>query len=144
MASRHLPYSSWTFRRISVSISSRNVPEVECDINRWCSCVLSSTWIIAIQQRTDNNKLDMESNLSSFLPLFVCFVSPLSCPMSLLFVVQDLIKNTEKQQCLPESSNTSRPFMWKLRTGTKGKGLYFIIVSAPLTVTPIVTSWTLA
>ena len=46
-------------------------------------------------------------------------------------------------ECLPESINLNRPFMSKLKTGTKGTGLYFIIASAPLIVTPIVTSWTL-
>ena len=86
LVSRQLLHSCWTFRRISVTISSRNVPVLECDISRRCSCILSSMWNIAIQQRMDKSKLDVESSLSSFLSSCVCFFPDPWDVMSLLFL----------------------------------------------------------
>ena len=52
------------FWSIFASIWSQLV--TECDISRWCSCILISTWISAMQLTTDNNKADLQHNLSTF------------------------------------------------------------------------------
>ena len=67
----------WTFWRISFSLWSQCV--TEDDISRWCSCILSSTWISAIQHTTDNSKADLQLKLSTVCLLLVSFPSFLDC-----------------------------------------------------------------
>ena len=64
---------------------SQNV--TECDISRWCSCILNSTWISATQHTTDNSKPDPEHKRSSVCLLFVCSGSSLSCCFIVTFLV---------------------------------------------------------
>ena len=69
-----LPFlqSCWTWAT-SLWISWRNVSN--CDMSRWCSCILNSTWNSAIQQTTDSRKQEVEHKpMSVFLP-FVCVFS---------------------------------------------------------------------
>ena len=64
------------FWSIFASIWSQLV--TDCDISWWCSCILSSTWISAMQLTTDNNKADLQHNLSIFfcsLCLFGSFLT---------------------------------------------------------------------
>ena len=63
----------YTFRRISVSIFAN--PFAEFKIIWWFSCILSSWWINATQQKTDNKRPDPERKRFNVCLLFVCFCS---------------------------------------------------------------------
>ena len=63
-------WSSW---RMFFSIWPQYV--TEDDISRWCSCILSSTWINAIQHTTDNSKADLQFKLFTVCLLLAPFSS---------------------------------------------------------------------
>ena len=84
----------WTFWRISFSLWSQCI--TEDDISRWCSCILSSTWISAIQHTTDNSKADPQLKLSTVSLLLVSFSSFLDCFIFPLTLTCD-VKITEKK-----------------------------------------------
>ena len=73
------------FWSIFASIWSQLV--TDCDISWWCSCILSSTWISAMQLTTDNNKADLQHNLSIFFLLSVSLALFSPCFMVNIFFI---------------------------------------------------------
>ena len=77
---------------------SQNV--TECDISRWFSCTLSSTWISAIQHTIDNSKPDPEHKRSSVRLLFACF-SSFPCCFMVIFAIIDRRYHTKDNLLTP-------------------------------------------